>query len=117
MVTLPATATSGQEPSTEVVLDTAPEKSERAATDTVPMAGTTSDTGPVDGAAADTAPESDNEVPERSSGVLWEYWGTPVRACQMQQLKGKLSPDGDVRVEISALLVEPLTDCAVLPEQ
>ena len=105
MVTLPATAASGQEPATEAVLDTVPEKSERAATDTVPMAETASDTEPVTGATADTAPESDNEVPERSSGVLWEYWGTPVRACQMQLLKWKLSPAGDVRVKISALYV------------
>ena len=70
MVTLPATAASGQEPATEVVLDTAPEKSARVTIDTVPTAETASDTEHVAGAATDTAPVSDNEIPERSSGVL-----------------------------------------------
>ncbi|XP_042415089.1 uncharacterized protein LOC122004230 [Zingiber officinale] len=98
VVTLPATTASEQEPATEVVLDTTPEKSERVATDTVLMAETASDTYHVAGTAADTAPEADNEIPEWSSG-------------------GEHSAVGHAKVGLFALLDKFRTDWTVLHDQ
>ena len=78
-VTLPAAAAAGQKLATKAMLDTAPEKTEKTATDTVQLAETESD----------TAPESDNKVLEQNSGVLQKHWSTPVQACQMSLLHVK----------------------------
>ena len=82
-----------------MLLDYEPDKTERMVTDTVQLAGTESD----------TAPESDNKVLEQNSAVLQKHWSTPDQACQMLLLR-ELLPADAVRVRISALLVETLTD-------